>query len=368
MASGRKPRSSQIRQHGENQFRLERTLSGTSQASFPSQAAHTAHVRENEQPLTSNVRIFNANSGMAQVQSQQRPPAFFNSFRNNSNQLSPPRTPQQLIPHFSQPQTPDFTAPPQLTRPDFPAPKFDTLEADDAVPSSFSYPHDHFTAPPTPVSPAHSFPSFTPTLHTLHHTHRVPEPRGPRTLLSPISTLSRANSTPSIPVINRVRHGKSSKEDKVHEVLNTLGEVALTSLEYVTLFLRLRSTRLVDYQTAAFNDRSPHIDDMLDAIWDDPRGQERLKKWMEPHAVDLVAAKVSVEMEQAKAPQLLLSKAVDPKYIATWDVNSFIKPSTTPIWTRILTAATDNATAVLKNVLRTAHTVRSTRYFFIFLY
>jgi hypothetical protein len=62
--------------------------------------------------------------------------------------------------------------------------------------------------------------------------------------------------------------------------------------------------------------------DMMDMIMSDQRGEDRLRQWMQPHAVNTTCAIVDQEMDLVKARLTVLMNHITPNFISSWSLKS----------------------------------------------
>jgi hypothetical protein len=152
----------------------------------------------------------------------------------------------------------------------------------------------------------------------------------------------------------------------VQAVLKTLPNAKITPTEFLMSVLDLSHLEFAYFQAAFYAERnSQKLCKLWDLIWSDEKGSCTMKHWMRPHAVDLVCKVIYSEMESAKPHLRMSSKEVTPEFVSRWDINSFMDPiasEVTPVWSRILKAATEpKATAPLEKPAdksRNRHVVR----------
>lgn len=91
------------------------------------------------------------------------------------------------------------------------------------------------------------------------------------------------------------------------------------------------------------SDRIHLLLSFFDSILEDDKSRYPFKKWLRPHAIELVCEDIHREMEAAKPHLLMTARDVTPKYIEEWDLGSTMDEvaQITPVWTAVLDAASE---------------------------
>ena len=87
-----------------------------------------------------------------------------------------------------------------------------------------------------------------------------------------------------------------------------------------------------------------NICQLLSTILEDDKGSRILKKWMVPHAVNIVCDLVSEEMEATRPNLFMTTAQMTLELIEGWDINMIMDPITkdiTPTWSSVLHAASE---------------------------
>jgi len=92
---------------------------------------------------------------------------------------------------------------------------------------------------------------------------------------------------------------------------------------------------------------------LLDAIWDNDRGNILLRDWVSSHAVGLVCNTIHTEMENAKPHLKMGAKEATTDFVNNWDITTIMGPvsqNITPTWSKVLEAATESKVSQRKAV------------------
>ena len=83
-------------------------------------------------------------------------------------------------------------------------------------------------------------------------------------------------------------------------------------------------------------------------VYSDDKGRKILNAWMDTFGIKYVCKLVSVEMETANPNSISLHHMnldeVTPEYMSKWDINDIMDPISTkitPVWSKVLYAATE---------------------------
>ncbi|KAF8221224.1 hypothetical protein L208DRAFT_1329384 [Tricholoma matsutake] len=137
----------------------------------------------------------------------------------------------------------------------------------------------------------------------------------------------------------------------MRSILATLRNARISPTEFLTHVLE--DSECISFRTSFYSDHNvPRFNKLLDTIWMADKGCTAMKNWMWTHAVDLVCNTVYEEFESAKPALRMSANDVTPEFISNWDINSFMEPigtELTPIWCRILEAATETKEAKEKH-------------------
>ena len=85
-----------------------------------------------------------------------------------------------------------------------------------------------------------------------------------------------------------------------------------------------------------------NLGEFLDLVLSNETGNRKLRKWMEPHALDLVCEKVNEEMDNVRSAERLPGlEAIASTSVESWNV--FGHSERAPFLTRILLTAAETA-------------------------
>lgn len=151
-------------------------------------------------------------------------------------------------------------------------------------------------------------------------------------------------AVPSMEAIPRLRKRKMTKAQAIDAVQNVLQEVGLTPAVFL-LHLLNPDTSHPSARDALFHRKNEdNISKLLTAILNDEKGSRIFKKWMAPHAIDLVCELVNKEMEAAKPSLYMTTAQTTPEFVEEWDINKIMDPvakEITPTWSSVLLAASE---------------------------
>jgi hypothetical protein len=153
--------------------------------------------------------------------------------------------------------------------------------------------------------------------------------------------LSPTSPTDSRP---RLRKKKTTKVEAIKLVQNILLDADLTPT-LLLLHLLGPDTSNPLARTAFFRrTNEDNICQLLSTILEDDKGSRILKKWIVPHAVDIVCDLVNEEMEAAKPSLFMTTAQTTPEFVEGWDINAIMGPiamDITPTWSSVLHAASE---------------------------
>jgi hypothetical protein len=142
----------------------------------------------------------------------------------------------------------------------------------------------------------------------------------------------------------RLRKKKTTKAETIKLVQNILSDADLTPTLLLLHLLGPQTSNPLA-RTAFFRrTNEDNISQLLSTILEDDKGSRILKKWMVPHAVDIVCDLVNEEMEAAKPNLFMTTAQTTPEFVEGWDINTIMDPiakDITPIWSSVLHAASE---------------------------
>ena len=152
-------------------------------------------------------------------------------------------------------------------------------------------------------------------------------------------------------VIPRVYKPATPRVKSVESVLDILRNARMGLLEFFSLVLEAPESSFAYYRSSFYSEHSSNqLSHLFDLIWKDEKGHEALKTWMFPHALELICEKIHLEMEDTKPLLQMSTNDVTPEFIENFDIENIMEPAAknTPVWTQILTAATESKESVNK--------------------
>ena len=152
-------------------------------------------------------------------------------------------------------------------------------------------------------------------------------------------------------VIPRVYKPATPRVKSVESVLDVLRNASMGLLEFLSLVLEAPESSFAYYRSSFYSEHSSsRLSHLFNLIWKDEKGHEALKTWMFPHALKLICEKIHLEMEDTKPLLQMSTNDVTPEFIENFDVENIMEPAAknTPVWTQILTAATESKESLNK--------------------
>jgi hypothetical protein len=208
------------------------------------------------------------------------------------------------------------------------------------------------SSPARPFNPSVILDNSLPSLDHEYSPLRSPVALKP-SMSSQDPLQDKENSPPSsamlTPVLPRPRRKYHSRMDVVGQILDILRSSRMSLPDFLVLVLDNAPST---FSTAFFAEgNSDRFHDILNILWRNPKGNRYMRDWMQSHAVDIVCDIIHQEMDCAK-PQLRMTTAeTTPEFISGWDINGLMEPiasTCTPIWSRILEAATESKGSTTK--------------------
>jgi hypothetical protein len=157
-----------------------------------------------------------------------------------------------------------------------------------------------------------------------------------------------------------------SPDERIQRALEILRSGRLSVLDFMIKILDPQEPTYATHRDRLYaipkSQTTGKLVKLLDLIYDDKRGREQITRWMEPHAVELMAKKVYQEMDTVKVSLRQPIDSVTPELLRNWDLNSMmdsVVKDRSPILHRTLQAASQTQTAEDNNKFKTSHTVGS---------
>jgi len=152
-----------------------------------------------------------------------------------------------------------------------------------------------------------------------------------------------------------------SREQKIAVALGYMRDARLAPADLMIHVLNPQSPELDRYRVGLYKEGGK-LGDMMNVIMSDPRGKERLREWMQPHAVDATCAIVDREMELVKARLSIPMNLVNPEFINKWSLESTTGQAAielAPVLLRVLERAAESDRAQSKNKKKSSEQVRT---------
>lgn len=171
----------------------------------------------------------------------------------------------------------------------------------------------------------------------------------PDSPLSPLHdadiTVEFRNPSPPPSEIPRTRKKKVTTVDVIHKAIKILQGSKISLLVFLKTVLDENCNEFAYSRVAFYAGRKSQLSELLELFWESDKGSPLMKEWLQPHAVELACDIVHAEMEAAKPALQMTMADVTPEFISTWDINSIMEPiaeKETPVWSKILNAATES--------------------------
>ena len=129
-----------------------------------------------------------------------------------------------------------------------------------------------------------------------------------------------------------------------HSTIEALRKARATPIDFILTIISDDNDDFKTFRTAFYSvTNKKKVEKLLTAIWNNAKGNETFKDWMQPHALDLVCDDIHKEMEVVKPSLFMNVEDVTPNFISTWDIHAIMGPVSkhTPSWTAVLKAATE---------------------------
>jgi hypothetical protein len=102
------------------------------------------------------------------------------------------------------------------------------------------------------------------------------------------------------------------------------------------------------YRNELYKEENKKLSKILELIFSNASGNEKLTEWMLPHALEVIRSKVSDEMDVVQEAEKLPGlDAITPEFIKAWRVSGHQEKA--PFLFEILLAAAETASAKEKN-------------------
>ena len=153
-----------------------------------------------------------------------------------------------------------------------------------------------------------------------------------------------------------------SRSQRFENVLDILREGRLSPFDLMVELLDVSNLKYWAYRNELYKEENKKLGEILDLIFSNSPGKEKLKEWMFPHALEVICGKVSDEMDVVREAEKLPGlDAITPKFIETWRISGHQEKA--PCLFEILLAAAETASAKEKNKKKSPLAVSQLFYF-----
>ena len=161
----------------------------------------------------------------------------------------------------------------------------------------------------------------------------------------------------TVPPVREPLNAPKSREQRIQEALSILRDGRLSPFDIVLDLLDDSKLRYWGYRNEFFKQENENLPKILEAIYSNKEGKERMDRWMLPHALEIICAKVSDEMDEVQMFEKLPGlHAITPEFIKTWTVTGHKDKA--PYLFQILLAAAETVLAKEKNKKKSPLAVR----------
>jgi hypothetical protein len=135
-----------------------------------------------------------------------------------------------------------------------------------------------------------------------------------------------------------------SRAQCFEDVLGILREGHLSPFDLMVELLDDSNLKHCAYRNELYKEENIKLSEILELIFSNASGKEKLTEWMLPHALEVICGKVSDEMDVVqKAKKLPGLEAITPEIIKAWRVSGHQEKA--PCLFEILLAAAETASA-----------------------
>ncbi|KAF6744015.1 hypothetical protein DFP72DRAFT_1079199 [Ephemerocybe angulata] len=157
--------------------------------------------------------------------------------------------------------------------------------------------------------------------------------------------------TQPVPPPQKYTTEERTKRAKVLKHLDELSAAKVTILDVLDYVIEGDGDFSGFRNALIAKNRTHRLTETLSRLYANDKLTATVNGWMFPHALDLVCEAVHSEMDAAKPAVKMYANEVTPEFIEGWDITDTMAAIETPVWSRILDAATE--TKVSKNKVRT---------------
>lgn len=164
-------------------------------------------------------------------------------------------------------------------------------------------------------------------------------------LYSPVSSLS----DPS--VTRAPRASRMSREDRITSAIATLKGRRLSPFDLIIEILDNDNAEYHGYRTELYKPGNSKLSKILDSILGTDSGKQKLRSWMQPHALEIVSEVIDEEMDAISQKDILPGvSAITPDFIKSWTVADVSERA--PFLTAVLIRASQTSLAKEKNKIK----------------
>ena len=139
-----------------------------------------------------------------------------------------------------------------------------------------------------------------------------------------------------------------SRVQRFEDVLAILREGRLSPFDLILHLLDDANLKYWAYRNELYKEENKKLGEVLELIFSNMLGKEKLKEWILPHALEIVCDKVTDEMDLVQEEERLPGlNAITPEFIKTWRVSGHQEKA--PFLFKILLTAAETASAKEKN-------------------
>jgi len=127
-------------------------------------------------------------------------------------------------------------------------------------------------------------------------------------------------------------------------VLGILREGRLSPFDLVVELLDDSNSKHWAYRNELYKEENKKLSEILELVFSNGPGKEKLMEWMLPHALEVICRKVSDEMDVVQEVEKLPGlDAITPEFIKAWCISGHQEKA--PFLFEILLAAAETASA-----------------------
>ncbi|KIK90667.1 hypothetical protein PAXRUDRAFT_668645 [Paxillus rubicundulus Ve08.2h10] len=157
--------------------------------------------------------------------------------------------------------------------------------------------------------------------------------------------------------------GVDKQTESIIQVLAILRDGRMSFLDLILKVMDPSEGQFATYRDRVYgnpSDLTPgKLEKLLDLICNDPRGQARVFRWMQPHVITSITKTIYDEMDYVKAALRITLDSITPDFLTSWDMNSFMSANVdpeSPILCQILGAAMQTERGAKENKIKDGST------------